>query len=94
MSKYKSFGATLLAFWIFFFIVFIIVSLIYINLTDKIKHLPTFLTDFTTNNTIFPYIFLNKEMLFLFIFITLCIFVFTLVHGIYIFSKKKRRFIH
>lgn len=87
MSNYKSFGKTLLAFWIFFFIVYAIIFVIYVN---KIMSISGSFNEFIKKELFpFPYIFLNDKMLYFFIFLTLCIFVFSLVHCIYIFSKKK-----
>lgn len=89
MSNYKSFGATLLAFWIILFIVSSIIFFIYINKINNIIAIPDFLSKFITEKEIFPYIFWNKEMLYTFIVLTFLTFIFTLVHGIYIFSKRK-----
>lgn len=91
MSNYKKFGKALLGLWISFIIICGVIFAFYIHLINKTTLLPESINKFIKDKQLFPfpYIFLNDTMLYLFIFFTLLIFVFSLVHGIYIFSKKK-----
>ncbi len=92
MSKYKSFGASLLALYILTFILFIIITII----SFKLYEIPTNDSLSTFIHKIykienFEYLFWNKNMFYLFIGITLLNLIFGLVHGIYIFSKRKEK---
>lgn len=85
MSNYKKFGKALLSLWIIFLIFCAIVFFLQINIIKNITTLPF---DFITNKTLFPF-YGNENMLYAFIGLTILFFVFSLVHGIYIFSKRK-----
>jgi cytochrome c biogenesis factor len=88
-NLYRDFGITLLIFWIFLFFICSFIFYIYIN---KITSQPTYF-DTLIQNDILPYIFFKKNdptMLYIFIILTLFNLIFSLVHGIYLFSKRKR----
>ncbi len=98
MSKYKDFGIALLVFWIFLFLFALYITYIYLNkISSPFKSYISNLLSKSNNetnieNNILPYVFYNKDdytMLYLFLFLTLLNFVFSLVHGIYLYSKKK-----
>lgn len=92
MSNYKAFGISLLVFWILLFIIYLLVSVLYINkIEENSLSLPESIKNLMKDNEIFPYVFWNKNMLYLFIALTFVNFIFSLVHGIYLFSKRKEK---
>ena len=87
-NLYRDFGITLLIFWILLFLLCGFIFYIYIS---KITSQPTYF-DTLIQNDILPYIFFKKNdptMLYIFIILTLFNLIFSFVHGIYLFSKRK-----
>lgn len=78
MSKYKSFGITLLLFWILIVILSMYVFYIYYN--NLVSNI---------NLNLIPYLFWNNHMFYTFVIFTFLILLFSLIHGIYLFSVKK-----
>ncbi len=105
MSKYKDFGITLLVFWIFLFLFALYTVIHINNISSPlISSIRDFISkkndeikvekndEIKVENNILPYVFWNKDdhtMLHLFFLLTFLNFIFSLVHGIYLYSKRK-----